>query len=80
MGLLELLIILLLISWIGGFGLHIGGDLIHLLIVVALILFIYNFLRKRGWYQMADENQTPKGQTGNENSKEGQGSEQGSNA
>ena len=40
MGLLDIILVLILISWIGGFSLHIGGGLIHLLLVVALIVFI----------------------------------------
>ena len=40
MGILDLIIIILLIAWLGGFSLHIGGGLIHLLLVVALIVFI----------------------------------------
>jgi hypothetical protein len=35
-----LIIIILLILWLGGFSLHIGGGLIHILLVIALILVI----------------------------------------
>ncbi|MGN6184565.1 MAG: lmo0937 family membrane protein, partial [Thermoanaerobaculia bacterium] len=38
--LLWLIIIILIILWLGGFTLHIGGALIHILIVIALILLI----------------------------------------
>ena len=38
--LLWLIIIILIILWLGGFTFHIGGSLIHILIVVALILLI----------------------------------------
>jgi hypothetical protein len=38
--LLWLIIIILIILWLGGFAFHIGGGLIHLLIVIALILLI----------------------------------------
>jgi hypothetical protein len=38
--LLWLIIIILIIMWLGGFALHIGGGLIHILIVIALILLI----------------------------------------
>jgi hypothetical protein len=44
MGLLDVLLILLLISWIGGFSLHIGGGLIHLLLVIAVIVFVARLL------------------------------------
>jgi hypothetical protein len=44
MGLLDIIIIILVIVWLGGFSLHIGGDLIHLLIVIAVIVLIARFL------------------------------------
>jgi hypothetical protein len=31
--------------WGGGFAFHVGGALIHLLLLIALILFILNFVR-----------------------------------
>jgi len=44
MGILDLIIIILLIAWLGGFSLHIGGGIIHLLIVIAVILLIFRLL------------------------------------
>jgi hypothetical protein len=44
MNILNIIIIILLISWIGGFSLHIGGSLIHLLLVIAVIIFIARLL------------------------------------
>ena len=41
MSLLDVIILLVLLSWVGGFSLHVGGGLIHLLIVIALIMFIF---------------------------------------
>jgi hypothetical protein len=38
--LLWLIIIILVLLWLGGFSFNIGGGLIHLLLVVALILLI----------------------------------------
>jgi hypothetical protein len=38
--LLWLIIIILILMWLGGFAFHVGGSLIHILIVVALILLI----------------------------------------
>ncbi|HYH08805.1 MAG TPA: lmo0937 family membrane protein [Thermoanaerobaculia bacterium] len=38
--LLWLIIIILVILWLAGFSLQIGGSLIHALIVIALILLI----------------------------------------
>lgn len=36
-----------LILWLLGFSLHVGGSLIHLLLVVALIVFVINLLSGR---------------------------------
>lgn len=38
--LLWLIIIILIILWLGGFSMSIGGSLIHILLVIALILLI----------------------------------------
>jgi len=43
-GLLDIVIIVLIIAWLGGFSLHIGGGLIHLLIVIAVIVLIFRLL------------------------------------
>jgi hypothetical protein len=47
MGLLDVVILLVLLSWLGGFSLHVGGGLIHLLIVVALIMVIFRIASGR---------------------------------
>lgn len=44
MGLLDIIIILLVISWLGGFSLKIGGGIIHLLLVIAVIILIVRLL------------------------------------
>lgn len=44
MGLLEIIIILLVIAWLGGFSLKIGGGLIHLLLVIAVIVLVARLL------------------------------------
>ncbi len=44
MGLLDLIIILLVISWLGGFALHVGGGLIHTILVIALIILVARLL------------------------------------
>ena len=41
MNLLWLIVIVLVILWLGGFALNIGGGLIHLLLVIALVIVIY---------------------------------------
>ena len=38
---------ILVVLWLLGFALNIGGGLIHLLIVVALIVFIYDMVVRR---------------------------------
>ena len=35
---------ILVILWLLGFGLHVGGGLIHLLLVVAVIVLLWNLL------------------------------------
>jgi hypothetical protein len=45
MGLLELLIVVVIILWVTGTGLAIGGSFIHLLLVVALVLVIMRLAR-----------------------------------
>lgn len=45
--LLWLIIIVLIILWLGGFALHIGGGIIHILLVIALILLIYRLATGR---------------------------------
>jgi hypothetical protein len=47
-GLLWGLIVLLFIFWVLGFALHIGGGLIHILLVIAVVLFVFNLLTGRG--------------------------------
>lgn len=47
MGIIEIILALLVISWLGGFALNIGGSLIHALLVIAVIVFIVRMLRGR---------------------------------
>ena len=44
MGLIDLIIIILILAWLGGFSFHVAGGLIHLLIVIALVLLIIRLL------------------------------------
>lgn len=41
------IVAVLLILWLLGFGLHIGGGLVHILLVVALIVVVFNLLSGR---------------------------------
>jgi hypothetical protein len=47
-GLLWGIISVLFVLWLIGFIAHIGGGLIHLVLVVALILLVFNLLTGRG--------------------------------
>jgi hypothetical protein len=42
------IIVILFVVWLLGFLLHIGGAIIHLLIVIAIALLIYNVITGRG--------------------------------
>ena len=41
------LVVLLVLFWIVGFAAHVGGSLIHALLVLALIVVLFNFLTGR---------------------------------
>ena len=41
---LWLVVVVLVVLWLLGFVLNIGGGLIHILIVVAVIILLYNLL------------------------------------
>ena len=45
--LLWTVISILVVLWLVGFLMHVGGSLIHLLLVIALVLFIYNLVTGR---------------------------------
>lgn len=47
MGLLRMIIGVLIVLWLLGFVLNIGGGLVHTLIVIAVILFIFDFVGGR---------------------------------
>ena len=39
--------VVILVLWLLGFGFHFGGGLIHLLLVIALIVLVYNLISGR---------------------------------
>lgn len=45
MGIIEIIAIVLLIMWMGGFALHIAGGFIHILLVIAVIVFLLRFIK-----------------------------------
>jgi Family of unknown function (DUF5670) len=47
-GLLWTIITILVVLWLVGFLIHLGGGLIHLLLVIALVLLIVNLITGRG--------------------------------
>jgi len=47
MGLIDIIIVVLVIMWLGGFSLRIGGELIHVLLVIAVVVLIARFLGVR---------------------------------
>jgi hypothetical protein len=43
------IVVILLVLWLlGAFAFHVGGSLIHLLLVIALIVVVVNLVRGRG--------------------------------
>jgi len=48
MNLIWGLVVLLIVLWVLGFAIHIGGGLIHLLLVIAVILVVFNLITGRG--------------------------------
>ena len=45
--LLWLIIVILVILWLGGFAMHVGGGLIHLLLVIAVIVLVIQLITGR---------------------------------
>jgi hypothetical protein len=39
--------VVLLVMWLLGFGLHVGGGLIHLLLVCAVVVLVWNLVTGR---------------------------------
>jgi hypothetical protein len=46
MDLLVIILIVLVVLWLLGFTLHIGGGLIHILLVIAVIVLIVKLVRR----------------------------------
>ena len=42
--------VVLLVMWLLGFGFHVGGSLIHLLLVCAVIVLVWNLITGRRSY------------------------------
>jgi hypothetical protein len=39
--------VILFVLWLLGFSMHVGGGLIHTLLVIAIVVFIFNLIRGR---------------------------------
>jgi hypothetical protein len=48
MNLLWGLVVVLVVLWLLGFSLHVGGGLIHLLLVIAVIVIVVRLVTGRG--------------------------------
>jgi len=46
-GLLWTIIVILFVLWLIGLLTHIGGGLIHILLVIAVVVFIFNLISGR---------------------------------
>ena len=44
MGILEILVIILVIAWLGGFVFHIAGKMIHILLIIAAVIIVLKLL------------------------------------
>jgi hypothetical protein len=44
MQIIDVFILIIILGWLGGFSFHIGGGLIHLLLVIALVLLVVRLL------------------------------------
>jgi hypothetical protein len=47
MDLLTIIILVLVVLWIGGLGFHVGGGLIHVLLVIALVVLVVRLIQSR---------------------------------
>ncbi len=47
-GLIWGVIVVHFVLWVLGFAIHIGGGLIHILLVIALVLLVFNIVTGRG--------------------------------
>jgi hypothetical protein len=45
--LLWIIIVILVLLWLGGFAMKVGGGLIHILIVIAVIVLIFQLITGR---------------------------------
>lgn len=46
MGIFDIIALVLILAWLGGYGFHLGGDLIHFLLVIAVVVFLLRFIKR----------------------------------
>ncbi|HSX09944.1 MAG TPA: lmo0937 family membrane protein [Candidatus Saccharimonadales bacterium] len=46
MGLINTIVVVLVVLWLAGFAFHVAGGFIHLLLVIALVVFLLRFIRR----------------------------------
>lgn len=44
MGIIEIIAIILIVMWLGGFTFHIAGKFIHILLIIAILIFLLHFI------------------------------------
>jgi hypothetical protein len=44
---LYTLLVVLLVLWLLGFSMSVGGNLIHALLIIAAVVLVYNFFGRR---------------------------------
>ncbi len=42
---LRIIAIILLLFWVAGFALHLAGDVIHILLILAVVSFALHYIR-----------------------------------
>lgn len=47
-GIIWTIIVILVVLWLLGFAIHVGGALIHLLLIIAVVLVLFNLITGRG--------------------------------
>ena len=47
MSTLDVVILVLIVAWLGGYWFQIGGNLIHVLLGIAAVMLIYRLMRGR---------------------------------
>ena len=40
-------VVILFVLWLLGFSMHVGGGLIHFLLVIAIVVIVFNFISGR---------------------------------